>query len=386
MAGVDETFAEQARPHLADALTTFGFPNADPWRAVEDVAEAAEAAGFSDRDCWRLRDWLNEFIDLALRRALDPCSLGQPEPDPRALFAPDRLGGLFVERPPSSAPPQLDLFGEPALEERALIDQLIAATRLYDSSEAVQELFAFTIRLRAFAPFNAMILHIQKPGLTYAATAHDWNRRFGRVPARGARPLLVLRMMGPVDFVFDIMDTEGRALPVDAFKFPTLGDLTDLQFAEHMRTVAKENIDLVAVDSGDAKAGWIRLHVRAADVKHKHRYQLGYNKNHPAPTRFVTVAHELAHLYLGHLGQDQARRVSDRHEISTDRREVEAEMAAYLVAMRNGLKPRTETYLSGYKGAVASLDLFAVNRAANAVETAMGVSAQRLWNEKMKGR
>ena len=127
MAGVDETFAEQARPHLADALTTFGFPNADPWRAVEDVAEAAEAAGFSDRDCWRLRDWLNEFIDLALRRALDPCSLGQPEPDPRALFAPDRLGGLFVERPPSSAPPQLDLFGEPALEERALIDQLIAA-------------------------------------------------------------------------------------------------------------------------------------------------------------------------------------------------------------------------------------------------------------------
>jgi len=30
--------------------------------------------------------------------------------------------------------------------------------------------------------------------------------------------------------------------------------------------------------------------------------------------------------------------------------------------------------------------VFAINRAANAVETAMGVSAQRLWNDKAKGR
>ena len=296
---------------------------------------------------------------------------------------------MFAERPSAQAPAKDDLFAsstERALEERALIDQLIAATRLYDSSEAVQELFAFTIRLRAFAPFNAMILHIQKPGLTHAATAHDWKGRFGRVPVRGARPLLVLRMMGPVDFVFDILDTEGRALPVDAFSFPTLGNLTDLQFDDNMRTVARENIDLARLDSGDAKAGWIRLLARSADPKHKNRYQLGYNKNHPASTRFVTVAHELAHLYLGHLGEDRARRVSDRRDVPKDRREVEAEMAAYLVAKRNGLEPRSESYLAGYKGAIANLDLFAMNRAANAVETAMGVSAQKLWNAEAKRR
>jgi len=387
MAGVDDTLAEQARPHLADALATFGFPGTDPWRVVEEIAEAAEAAGFPDRDCWRLRDWLHEFIDLAQRRALDPCSLGRPEPNRRSLFAPDRLGALFAERSPTQA--QLDLFAtptDPADEDRALIDQLIAATRLYDSSEAVQELFAFTIRLRAFAPFNAMILHIQKPGLTHAATARDWRSRFGRVPVRGARPLLVLRTMGPVDFVFDILDTEGRALPVDAFSFPTLGNMTDGQFDDHMRTVARENIDLARLDSGNAQAGWIRLAGRAADPKQKNRYQLGYNKNHPAPTRFVTVAHELGHLYFGHLGEDRARRVSDRRDVPKDRREVEAEMAAYLVAKRNGLEPRSESYLAGYKGAIANLDLFAVTRAANAVETAMGVSAQKLWNAKAKGR
>ena len=96
--------------------------------------------------------------------------------------------------------------------ERALLEQLIAATKLYNRSEAIQDLFDFTIRLRAFAPFNAMLLHIQKPGLTHAATARDWWTRFGRVPREGARPLLVLRAMGPVDFVFDILDTEGREL------------------------------------------------------------------------------------------------------------------------------------------------------------------------------
>jgi hypothetical protein len=38
--------------------------------------------------------------------------------------------------------------------------------------------------------------------MTHAATARDWFERFGRKPKRHARPLLILRAMGPVDFVF----------------------------------------------------------------------------------------------------------------------------------------------------------------------------------------
>jgi len=61
---------------------------------------------------------------------------------------------------------------------------------------------------------------------------------------------------------------------------------------------------------------------------------------------------------------------------------VEAEIIAFLVAMRNGLKPRSESYLANYKGAFQDLNLYGVTRAANAIETVMGISAQRLWNEK----
>ena len=266
--------------------------------------------------------------------------------------------------------------------ESALIDQLIAATRLYNTSDAVQELLDFTIRLRVFAPFNAMLLHIQKPGLTHAATARDWWTRFGRAPKKGARPLLILRTMGPVDFVFDILDTEGEEVPADAFAFPTLGGLSEARFASITESVEKEKIKVVQLDAGDAQAGWIQLLMRSQSPRGKNLYRLGYNRNHPPPTRFVTIAHELAHLYLGHLGSDRGRRVADRRKTPDDLMEVEAETAAYLVARRNGLKPLSQSYLAQYLGAFDHLNLHAIMRAANAVETAMGISAQRLWNEK----
>ena len=265
--------------------------------------------------------------------------------------------------------------------DRALMDQLIAATRLYGNSEAIQELMDFTIRLREFAPFNAMLLHIQKPGLTHAATARDWWTRFGRVPMKGARPLLILRAMGPVDFVFDIQDTEGRPVPVDAFAFPTFGNMTDQRFDEFVSEVKKQLIDIAPLDAGDGRAGWIRLLTRADSHRGKNRYQLAYNRNHIAPTRFVTVAHELAHLFLGHLGADRGRRVPDRSQTHHALREVEAEMTACIVASRNGLKPKSESFLTYYEGAFEDLDLYAVTRAANAVETTLGVSAAKHWSE-----
>jgi hypothetical protein len=385
MSALDMSLMERAEPHFCDAFVTFAAGDGDLVRTAQEITMAGKMAGFSKRGRRMMLDYLYAFIDTLDERGINPFQKGRKVEDPSSLFARGRLGGLFNEAVTAQSFVQESLFAVSEAEkprERALIEQLIAATKLYDSSEAIKELFAFTIRLREFAPFNAMLLHIQKPGLTHAATAHDWWHRFGRVPKKGARPLLMLRMKGPVDFVFDVQDTEGRELPVDAFSFPTFGKLSDTRFAEFMRAVEKERIDLVQLDAGDGHAGWIRLLASSKNLNGKNLYQLAYNRNHPAPTRFVTVAHELAHLYLGHLGLDKGRRVPDRRDISHELMEAEAEMAAYLVAMRNGLKPRSETYLSKYKGAFEDLNLYAVTRTANAVETAMGISAQKLWNEK----
>ena len=350
---------------------------------AESILVLMREGGMTREQERRFRPYFDLFVE---RARLGEVSGFSPRVDDETFVDyPPKFDLDALLTPPVSPHAQKDLFegtGTAIEADRALIDQLIATTRLYDSSEAIQELLDFTARLREFAPFNAMLLHIQKPGLTHAATAHDWWHRFGRVPKKGARPLLVLRMKGPVDFVFDIQDTEGDDVPVDAFSFPTFGALSDRRFDEFMREVRKEKIELVRLDAGDDQAGWIRLLSRPADNKGKNRYQLAFNQNHSAPTRFVTVAHELAHLYLGHLGADLVRRVPERRNISHALQEVEAEMAAYLVAMRNGLRPRSESYLSDYNGAFEDLNLYAVTRTVNAVETTLGLSAQKLWNEK----
>ncbi|MDA3898711.1 MAG: hypothetical protein PF482_21430 [Desulfobacteraceae bacterium] len=70
---------------------------------------------------------------------------------------------------------------------RSLLDQVLTDSRLYTQSQDYKELLDFVVRLRNFAPFNAMLLQIQKPGLSYAASAYDWCERFGRIPTEGAQ-------------------------------------------------------------------------------------------------------------------------------------------------------------------------------------------------------
>src|ERR1017187_10839351 len=112
---------------------------------------------------------------------------------------------------------QQDLFETEAA--RSLLDQLLTDSRLYTKSKDYLDLLDFVVRLRNFAPFNAMLLQVQKPGLSYAASAHDLRERFGRTLKEAARPLLILWPFGPVALVYDVLDTEGRPFPEDVAVF-----------------------------------------------------------------------------------------------------------------------------------------------------------------------
>ena len=61
--------------------------------------------------------------------------------------------------------------------------------------------------------------------------------------------------------------------------------------------------------------------------------------------------------------------------------EVEAETAAYLVAKRTGLLPRSESYLDGYQCALGCLDLHRILKVASKVEKHLGlpVPAYRIF-------
>jgi hypothetical protein len=59
--------------------------------------------------------------------------------------------------------------------ERSLPAELLESARLRHTGEDNLALLDFTSRLRNFAPFNAMVLQVQKAALTYAASACDWQ-------------------------------------------------------------------------------------------------------------------------------------------------------------------------------------------------------------------
>lgn len=258
-------------------------------------------------------------------------------------------------------------------ETRTLLDQLLADSRLYSSSTSYKELLEFAIRLRNFAPFNAMLLNLQKPGLTYAASAYDWRTRFNRYPKEDARPLIILWPFGPVATVYDIQDTEGKPLPEDVASFFTVGEITAQQMEEFKLRLAGKGIAWRDIDVGGSIAGKIEC---LNPSENKRRYELRINANHDAPTRFATLAHELGHLFLGHLGEDRKRKIPQRRPLSENEQELEAESVAYLVCRRNKVTPKSERYLAKFISANTSadqLDVYQIMRAAGQVETILGL-------------
>ncbi len=275
----------------------------------------------------------------------------------------------------STANSQPDPFEEQAA--RSLLDQLLEESKLYKSSQDYLELLEFTQRLRNFAPFNAMLLHVQKPGLRYAASAFDWQTRFGRRPQENARPLLILWPFGPVALVYDVQDTEGKELPQDVDSFFARGEIIGEDIPKFIQMLTRKNIECVPFDGGDGRAGSIRV-VKAPTDKESGCYRMQLNRNHSAPVQFVTIAHELAHPFLGHLGCDRKLNVPKRPRPAHAQPELEAESVAYLVCARNGVESKSHPYLTNLvksNSTVEALDLYQVMRAAGQIETLLGLTS-----------
>jgi hypothetical protein len=273
---------------------------------------------------------------------------------------------------------QHELFDFEAEAERSLLDHLLDESKLYKTSQGSWELLQFTSRLRNFAPFNAMLLHLQKPGLTYAASASDWLTRFGRTPKLDARPLLILWPFAPVALVYDVLDTEGRELPQDVQSFFARGAITEEQYLGFLPKLGKKNVLCDGFDGGDAKAGSIGLHGHTTEKTPKRIYRLQINRNHAIATKFVTLVHELAHLFLGHLGKDVELNIPERPRQGYEQIELEAESVAYLVCSRNGVQSQSEKYLSNFvtkTTSVEQLDLYQVMRAAGQIETILNLTS-----------
>jgi hypothetical protein len=289
---------------------------------------------------------------------------------------------LFV--PPSPvfylphSPMSTTSTGKREEDERSLLDHLLEDSRLYKSGPDYLALLEFIARMRNFAPFNALLLQIQKPGLQFAASKHDWRELFHAKVKEDARPLLILWPFGPVALVYDVVDLVSGNIPVDAQAFVAKGAITEERITAFIKRMTAKNITVNITDYGDGKAGSIQMTMPPKDEKTRGCYKMKVNGNHPPAVRFVTIAHELAHLFLGHQGEDKKWGINDRRRCTDTQRELEAETVAFLVAKRNGVESRSETYLASYvrdNPTMDDLDFYQITRAAGQIETLLCIAA-----------
>jgi hypothetical protein len=247
------------------------------------------------------------------------------------------------------------------------LDELLAHALAYRTGGELRALVAFTCHFPQLAPYNAMLLHVQNPGIKFAARAEVWQDVYQRRILAGARPYVVLQTMGPVAFVFDVKDTE----PIDPKhdyvpdsvlgEFPTRGQPPQGALAALTKACNSVHIEVQECDLEAHEAG--RVHaVGENDVD----FSITLNANHTEAQQLGTLAHELAHIFCGHLGETERGFWPDRQDTAIMTREVEAEAVAYFVTERMNLDVGSVRYLAGYVDD-ASLPAYSLENVVKAV-------------------
>ncbi len=259
---------------------------------------------------------------------------------------------------------QLNLFEGQEQGQVSALDQLFGEARAYRSSREYLDLLRFIRRLPRYAPFNCFLLHMQNPGVRHVATPEQWRKRFGRRILDGARPLIILAPMSPVLFVYDATDTEGDPLPPEMLDpFKAKGIVPQSVWDRTLANCPRDLILVVELDMHPNRAGYIGLAERDDSVslvtgkddegnpiveRRKAVYRLRLNSKQDRAAQYATLAHELAHLYCGHLGTPDEKWWPDRRHVAADEAEFEAESVAYLLCGRLGIQNPSARYLAGY--------------------------------------
>lgn len=266
---------------------------------------------------------------------------------------------------------------------RSAIDQLYFEAFSTQGSKAFDDFLSFVVRFSNLSVYNAMLVRVQRPGAAAVATRIKWES-FGRFIKPDAVPIMILRPFGPVSFVFEQGDTEGKPLPGEN-ENPLLatGELSQEVYDQTCKAAVKYGIQVELSDNygallagtatgiNDMPGSFVTLTGRLFGVK--------LNAKHDLPTRFGTLAHELGHIYCGHVGGDSKGRWPDRRKLSYAQAEMEAEAVAWLVCQRNGVKTKSREYLSELVRKVDPTDIsmYAIFEAANRVESRTAPGARK---------
>lgn len=254
------------------------------------------------------------------------------------------------------------------------IDELYRAASEPGARPPWMDLFNRIAGQTHMAPFNLMLADLQRPGARYVAFPDKW-REIGRTVKPASIPIVVLWPFCPVRCAYELADTTGDPVD-DALLERVFGEpvaVRDGLIDRVARRALKEDrievkpVSLASTLAGDARAvgGAVATKGKPAGPGWVVRVNSTLNPN----AQFTTLVHELAHVYLGHLGGN-GKKWPDRRPPQLDVREFEAEAVTFIVCKRFGLKSNSAEYLNGYlkEKTIEFVSHSAIARAAGRIE------------------
>ncbi|HNV70285.1 MAG TPA: hypothetical protein PKO06_11350 [Candidatus Ozemobacteraceae bacterium] len=230
----------------------------------------------------------------------------------------------------------------PSRETQRTIDALFHRSKQFSTTAEFQRVITFMGRFREYAPFNNLLVLVQRPTCSFYATERDWWKRFRRTITATATPMVILAPMHPVLLVYDVNSTEGPPLPKELGAVHAVRGQPDPKiWSRLVRNCYRHGIMVTLQPFSEGKSGFTR---RSRNSKFKIVVSLD-KKAEPAK-RLAILCHEIAHVLLGHVGGDSDGWWPNRPELTHAAVEIEAEATAFIVCETIGIETSSEKFLA----------------------------------------
>ena len=270
------------------------------------------------------------------------------------------------------------------------IDELQFLVKSYRDSNEFKKMLDFIGSFPYLAPYNAMLVQMQKPGATFVLTGKKWAE-YGRQPKLNGQKLIVLKPFGPVQCVFDFEDTEPIPNATKVMKEADLIKKYTESLQQAQGDLDKKKMDTLVSNlpvygiylddnflASNSYGGYImpyhdqKLKVKIDkdyDMEISSNFVISVNKKQSNAAKFHNICHELGHLFCNHQCYDKRK----KRKLTLKEKEFESETVAWLMCKRHGISNPSEEYLASYapKGEIPICSTELIMRAVTEIERMM---------------